>query len=235
MRRYKHLLTGFLAVTAMFLLPGCKAKSVKPGINDNFKHMTDVDTWVKRFEGESREIYHQRKAIVAQLGLKPGMDVADIGAGTGLFESSFAHAVEPGGMVYAVDIAPQFIKYINERVAEAGITNVKTVLCEEDSVELPPNSIDLAFICDTYHHFEYPESTMHSLYDALRPGGEVVIVDFDRIEGVSRDWILGHVRLGKEGVIKEVRSFGFELTDNQPNDAFLKENYIIRLRKVDTP
>jgi len=233
MRRCNHLLACLLAMTTTFLLSGCKAKSVKPGINDNFKHMTDVDTWVKRFEGESREIYHQRKEIVAQLGLKPGMDVADIGAGTGLFEALFAHAVEPGGTVYAVDIAPAFLKHIDERVAEAGITNVKTVLCEEDSVELPPNSIDLAFICDTYHHFEYPESTMSSLRDALRPGGEVVIVDFDRIEGVSRDWILGHVRLGKEGVIKELRSFGFELTDNQPNDDFLKENYIIRLRKVD--
>ena len=99
------------------------------------------------------------------------------------------------GKLYAVDITPKFIEHINGRVKEAGLTNVETVLCKEDSVELPPASIDFAFICDVYHHFEYPDDSMASLYEALRPGGEIVIIDFDRIEGVSRDWVLGHVRI----------------------------------------
>jgi len=225
---------SMLAVSFL-LLPGCapKAKSVKPGINDSYKNMTDVETWTKRFEVESREIFHERQQIMAQLHLKAGMHVADIGSGTGLFVEPISRAVGDTGKLYAVDIVPKFIEHIKERAKEAGLTNVETVLCKEDSVELPPASIDFAFICDTYHHFEYPQDTMGSLYRALRPGGEVVIVDFDRIEGVSREWILGHVRADKETVIKELRSFGFELTENQPDDDFLTENYIIRVRKVD--
>jgi len=223
-----------LLAVSVLLLPGCspKEKSVKPGINDPYKNMTDVETWTKRFEVESREIFRERMQIMDQLHLRPGMDVADIGSGTGLFVEPISHAVGETGKLYAVDIVPKFIEHINERAKEAGLTNVETVLCKEDSVELPPASIDFAFICDTYHHFEYPAETMASLYQALRPGGEVVLIDFDRIEGVSREWILGHVRAGKEAVIKELRSAGFELTDHQPTDDFLDENYIIRVRKV---
>ena len=217
------------------LLPGCSLgkRSVKPGINDSYKNMTDVATWTKKFEVESREIYSERMQIMAQLEVKPGMHVADVGAGTGLFVEPLSRAVGETGKLYAVDITPKFIEHINGRVKEAGLTNVETVLCKEDSVELPPASIDFAFICDVYHHFEYPDDSMASLYEALRPGGEIVIIDFERIEGVSRDWVLGHVRAGKETVLEELRSFGFELTDNQPADDFIDENYIIRIRKAE--
>jgi len=229
-----RLLTCLLAAAAI-ALAGCngKGESVKPGINESYKNVTDVSKWTSRFEVESREIYRERTTILGQLGLDPGMDVADIGAGTGLFVEPIARAIGPAGTLYAVDLTPEFIEHIDRRVAEAGLTNVDTVLCEEDSVELPRQSIDFAFICDTYHHFEYPERTMRSLRRALRPGGEIVLIDFERIEGVSREWVLGHVRAGKETVIDELREFGFELTRAQPQDDFLDENYIIRIRKVD--
>jgi len=233
--RTGRLVLSLVAISAL-VLPGCslgKADSVKPGINDPYKNMTDVDTWTQRFEVEAREIYRERMQIMAQLDVKPGMHVADVGAGTGLFVEPLSRAIGATGKLYAVDIVPKFIEHINERVKETGLTNVETVQCKEDSVELPPASIDFAFICDTYHHFEYPSGTMTSLYKALRPGGEVVIVDFDRIEGRSREWILGHVRADKETVIKELRSFGFGLTDHQPTDDFLDENYIIRVRKME--
>jgi ubiquinone/menaquinone biosynthesis C-methylase UbiE len=225
---------AMLACTAI-MLPGCKSKpeSVKPGINDSYKNVTDVSKWTNRFEVESREIYRERMTIIDQLDLEPGMDVADVGAGTGLFVEPIARTIEPGGTLYAVDLTPAFIQHIDERVEDTGLVNVDTVLCKEDSVELPRNSIDFAFICDTYHHFEYPDRTMRSLHKALRPGGEIIIIDFERIEGVSREWILGHVRASKETVIEELRDFGFELTEHQPKDDFLDENYIIRVRKVD--
>ena len=213
-------------------LPGCGPRSVKPGINDAYKNMTDVSVWTKRFEVETREIYAERMRIIEALPITPGMDVADIGSGTGLFVEPISRAVGKDGHVYAVDVTPKFIEHLNERIADAGLKNVNTVLCKEDSVSLPANSIDLAFICDVYHHFEYPKETMRSLHHALRPGGEIVLIDFYRIPGVSREWILGHIRANKATVIKELRSFGFELTPDQPNDDFLHENYIIRVRKV---
>src|SRR5713226_2662044 len=108
----------------------------------------------------SRDIFAQRHPIVAACRIRASMAVADIGAGTGLFTRLFATAVGPAGTVYAVDIAPKFIEHIENTCKENGLTSVVGVVCPLDSVGLPPASIDLAFICDTYHHFEFPFRTM---------------------------------------------------------------------------
>jgi len=86
------------------------------------------------------------------------------------------------------------------------------------------------FICDTYHHFEYPHHTMASIHAALGRNGEVVIVDFERIPGVSREWTLDHVRAGKQEVIAEMESFGFDLVEEVEVPG-LSENYVVRFRK----
>jgi len=204
--------------------------SAKPGINAEYlKPDLDVTQWVERFEREGREIYDQRAAIVAAARLKPGMVMADIGAGTGLFTSAFSRAVGPKGKVYAVDIVPTFLDRIKERAASEGLANVQTVLCTERSVELPPNSIDLAFICDVYHHFEYPQSSLASLHRALRPGGEVLLVEFKRVPGQSSDWILNHVRAGQEVFTAEITAAGFQQIQEQD---ILKDNYVVRFRKL---
>ena len=207
--------------------------SVRPGVNDSYQGEDfDIEKWLSRFEVESREIVKHRNGIIQATGAAPGMTIADIGAGTGLLTGLFAKQVGPTGKVFAVDIVPELLQHIRTRVAEEKITNVETVLCTEDSVELPPESIDVALICDTYHHFEYPNSTMTSLHQALKPGGVVVIIDFKRIPNVSRAWILQHVRAGKETVIKEIQAAGFELINDGRTHRFLKETYLIRFRKI---
>jgi predicted methyltransferase len=110
------------------------------------------------------------------------------------------------------------------------LEQVSTQLCAEDSVELPAESVDLVFVCDTYHHFEYPRSTTTSIHSALRDGGELFVVDFERIPGVTRPWLLEHVRAGKQTVIAEIESFGFEFVE-ELKVAGLEENYAIRFRK----
>ncbi len=204
--------------------------SAKPGVNAEYlKPDLSVTQWVERFEREGREIYDHRAAIVAAAHIKPGMVVADIGAGTGLFTPAFSRAVGPRGKVYAVDIVPAFLDRIKERAASEGLANVQTVLCTERSVELPPNSIDLAFICDVYHHFEYPQSSLASLHRALRPGGEVLLVEFKRVPGKSSDWILNHVRAGQEVFTAEIAAAGFQQIEEQD---MLKDNYVVRFRKL---
>lgn len=205
--------------------------SVRPGANERFLDPElDVEQFVKTFEGESREIALHRDGILAQLDLRSGLDVADIGAGTGLFMAPFAKAVGPTGSVYAVDISEGFMEHLEERAKNEGLTQVQTVLCAEDSVSLPADSVDLAFVCDTYHHFEYPQSTLASLFKALRPGGRLVIVDFERIPGVSRDWVLDHVRIGREQTMAEVVAAGFEVVGDLPVDG-LEENYMVAFRR----
>ena len=206
-------------------------ESVKPGINRPYLDAElKVDDWLKRFEVESREVFHGRKAILKACAIKPGMRVADIGAGTGLFTRMFAQAVGPDGWVYAVDIAPAFLGHIHARAKQEGQANISTILCPEDSVGLPPESIDLAFVCDVYHHFEYPRSTMASLVKAMKPGATLVVIDFIRIEGVSSDWVFGHVRAGEEVFRKEIEDAGLEFKERIELPE-VKDNYILRFVK----
>ncbi len=206
-------------------------KSVRPGINKPYEN-PDVNESAKRFESENREVFAKRKEIVAACKLKPGMAVADIGAGTGLFTRLFAAEVGPKGRVYAVDIARKFIEHVEKTSKEAGLKNVTGIVCTPTSTELPPNSVDLVFLCDTYHHFEYPQKTMASIHRALRTGGQLILVDYCRIEGKSPDWLLKHVRAGQEVFTKEIEAAGFKVADRAD---FLKENYLVRFEKVECP
>ena len=204
--------------------------SVKPGINSKFLDpKLNVEEWTKKFETESREIFLQREKIVAAAGLKLGMAMADIGAGTGLFTLHFAKAVGADGKVFAVEIAKNFLEHIKSRASKASASNVQTILCTEKSVELPEASIDLAFICDVYHHFEYPQATLDTLHKALKPGGELVLIDFKRIPGESSDFIMGHVRAGQEVFEAELAAAGFEKVSEVKD--MLKENYFVRFKR----
>lgn len=204
-------------------------KSVRPGINKPFED-PDVKDFIGKFEIESREVYTKRKEIVAACKLKPGMTIADVGAGTGLFTRLFAAEVGEKGKVYAVDIAPKFIEHIKQTCDKAGIKNVQGVVCKQDSVELPENSLEFVFICDTYHHFEFPFRTMASIHRALRPGGQLVVVDFQRIPGKSREWVLNHVRAGEKTVVGEIVSSGFKKIGEE---KILNENYLVRFERVE--
>ncbi len=200
-------MVGLLLAASVAL---AQEQSVKPGINDSFED-PDVSFFVNLFEGEDRAIFEHRDEILRVLRLKKGTDVADIGAGTGFFSRMMAHKVGRRGKVYAVDIAENFIEHIDALSKREGLKNIEAIVCSERSVDLPENSIDVAFICDVYHHFEYPFDSMASLHKAMRSGGRVVIVDFERVKGVSSDWALGHVRCGKGTVTDEVKDAGFDL------------------------
>ena len=208
-----------------------KAAAVPKGINDNFKSPDlDVDEWIERFEVESREVFAAKDEVLQACQLIPGQRIADVGAGTGFYSRLFAKRTGWDGWVYSVDIAPKFLQHIAKRATADGIENLTTVLGTDVSIRLPPESVDLVFVCDTYHHFESPAQSLASIYRALKPGGRLVIVDFDRIPGVSREWLLGHVRAGKEIVREEVVSAGFKYWDEVQIEAF-EENYLLRFRK----
>lgn len=223
------LVAACISSTCTFAQPA--AVALPEGINDRFLDPEmNPEEWTERFERDGREAYAARNQILEAIGLKPGMRVADVGAGTGLFTVLFSDAVGEDGWVFAVDIAPKFIEHIANRAQAAGIDNITPVLCDEDSVNLPAESIDVAFVCDTYHHFEHPRKTIASILKALRPGGRLVVVDFIREEGISSEWTLSHVRAGKEVFKEEILSTGFELAD-EPQLKALKENYLLVFRK----
>ncbi len=211
--------------------PVASASAVPAGINDRFKDPElDVDEWLARFEVESREVYAARKAVMKACQVAAGEEIADVGAGTGFYSRLFARSTGAGGWVYSVDIAPKFLQHIARRATEEGLENLTTVLGTDVSIRLPPESVDLVFICDTYHHFEHPPATLASIYRALRPGGRLVLIDFDRIPGVSREFILGHVRAGKEVFRGEIIGAGFVFLGEVEIDGFA-ENYLLKFAK----
>jgi predicted methyltransferase len=205
--------------------------SVRPGVNDDFLAQdVDVEHFVQQFEGESREIAASAPAIVAAMKLRKGQDVADVGAGTGLFEPLLAEAVGVGGKVYALDISPAFLERLRQRVEQEQLEPVEVRECSARSVELEPLSVDVAFVCDTYHHFEYPQSVLFSLHKAVRPMGRLYVVDFDRIPGVSRQWVLDHVRADRTTFRKEIEAAGF-VYEGEEKIPGLSENYMLRFRR----
>ena len=132
------------------------------------------------------------------------------------------------GKVYAVDIAESFVRHVEKTSREAGLSNVKGVVCAPDDAGLLPGSIDLAFLCDTYHHFEHPHKTLRSIRSALRDGGRLVVVEFVREEGKSSEWVLGHVRAGQAVFTREILACGFRQVEEK---KLLKENYMLVFAK----
>ena len=225
-------LTGLAVVHSIFTSSAMsQEKSVKPGINDSFLK-PNPDEYVERFEIESREVFAQREEIVKACKIEKGMTLADIGAGTGLFTRMFAKEVGESGKVLAVDIAENFLEHIKVTSRSLGMKNVEPVLCTPDSTNLSPASIDIAYICDTYHHFEFPQKTLASLHQALKPTGRVILIDFKRIKGESSDWTMNHVRAGQEVFEEEIIASGFRKV--REHKDLLKENYFVEFEKADS-
>jgi ubiquinone/menaquinone biosynthesis C-methylase UbiE len=202
-------------------------QGASPQINEPYRNPS-YQEWQRRLETESREVYTRRDAIVAAARVRAGMAVADVGAGTGLFTRLFAAEVGSGGRVYAVDIAREFVAGNLRRARELGYRNVIGIESTQTDTRLPADAIDLAFICDAYHHFEQPQVTLASIRRALRPGGMLVVVDFERIPGVSPDWILQHVRAGKDDFRREIEAAGFRFVEEV---KLMRENYFLRFSR----
>ncbi len=204
---------------------------VPEGINDNFLNPDlDPEEWLQRFEVESREVFAGRESILKAVNLQPGMSIADVGSGTGLYIGPFSNSVGEEGRVFAIDISPKFIDHIQRRIKADELHNVQPVLSNERSITLEEGVVDRVFICDTYHHFEYHKDMLASIRSALNPGGELILVEFDRIPGKSREWLLTHVRADKATFRGEIEAAGFEFIEEVSVPQF-EENYLLRFRK----
>ena len=197
--------------------------SLSPGINRSYER-ADYPGWQAVFEQEGREVYALRREIVAALGIAPGMTVADVGAGTGAFTAELAEKVGAGGTVIAQDVAPEFIHGLETRLRQEKLGNVRTLLGAARDARLPAGTVDLVFTCDTYHHFEYPQDMLASLRRALKPGGRLVVIDYEKIPGRSSSWVMGHVRADRATVVAEIEAAGFRLLRSH---ELLRENYFI--------
>ena len=143
------------------------------------------EEYVKLLEGAERVARMQVSRVVSALQLKPGMRVADIGAGSGLFTRPIAQAVAPGGTAYAVDIDAGLLTIIARSAREQDLANIETVLAAAHDPKLP-QPVDVMFICDALHHIQNQAEYLKGLRKYLKPGGRIAVIDF------SERWPEGH-------------------------------------------
>ena len=135
----------------------------------------DGAAWLERTE---RQLQERADLLMAELALQPGMDVADVGAGTGYYSRRMALQVGPKGKVYAVEVQPQMLRVLETTAKRPGYGNIVPTLGGDDDVKLPEASIDLAIMVDVYHELAFPREVLASIVRALRPGGRVVFVEY---------------------------------------------------------
>ena len=148
--------------------------------------------------------------VVANMGLESDHVVADIGAGSGYFSFRIADRV-PSGKVLAVDIQPEMLQLIERQKTDTGVANIEGVLGQVDNPNLAPNSIDAAIMVDAYHEFSHPFEMINGIYDALRPGGRIFLLEY-RGEDDSVPIRPLH-KMTEEQVVKEMSIFGLEWTE----------------------
>ncbi len=131
--------------------------------------------WLERSE---REIEEMPESALDSLGIKPGMTVADVGAGSGYFTVRLARRVGPSGKVYAQDIQPEMLRLLRRRLERADFTNVETVLGSEGDPKLPPRSLDIILMVDVYHEFSQPQTMLRQLREALKDDGRMILLEY---------------------------------------------------------
>ena len=159
------------------------------------------------FDSPGRDKRLQINRIMDMLGIEPGKNVADIGAGSGWFTVLAARRVTGSGTVYAVDINPAAIQYIDQRAKEEKLQNIKTIVSKPDDPQLPADSIDAVLLLKTYHEVAHPIVLLRNLCPSLKPGAKIGIIDRNgngADHGVSKDV-----------VVREAAQAGYELRDSQ--------------------
>ena len=175
------------------------------------QRFNEIQKWIDIFEDPARTEWQKPDEVVKKLELKPGDTVADIGAGTGYFTRLFASAVGHEGKAIGLDIESSMVEYMKEDARKQGLKNYEARVVKPDDVELPPKSVDVIFICNTYHHIEDRVNYLKRLSRALKPNGRIVIVDFYKKPMPVGPQSVAH-KISEEDVKKEFKKAGYRLT-----------------------
>jgi len=202
----------WVAVLLAALLLAVAAPAVEPTPHDHatsLRRFDDVAYWSQVFDDPRRDAWQKPRELVAALRLAEGARVADLGAGTGYLSRYLSTAVGPGGAVLAIETEPNLIAHLLGRAEREGLANLTPILASRDTPRLPPASVDVILIVDTYHHLDKRRAYLPLLTRALRSGGRVAIVDWKPgklPEGPEPDH-----KLPPEQVIAEMQAAGFTL------------------------
>jgi ubiquinone/menaquinone biosynthesis C-methylase UbiE len=205
----RSALSAVLIIAAALAAPHhlARAQTGEPSAHHGF---SDVEHWAKVFESPERNKWQKPDEVVRELNLKPGETVVDIGAGTGYFTRRFAAAVGPSGRAIGLDVEPAMVAYMRKDAARLGLKNYEARVVKPDGPELAADSVDLIFLCDTFHHLENRSEYFHRLIPALKPDGRIAIVDFQQRPTPVGPPAAMKVSLGE--VQAEMKSAGYKMT-----------------------
>lgn len=186
----------------------------------------DAEAWAKQFDDPSRDAWQRPEAVLDFIGLTPDARVADLGAGTGYFAVRLARRV-PRGQVLASDVEPDMVRYLGERAAKEGLANLVPVQGKPDDPALP-EAVDVAFMCNVYHHIEDRTGYFRTLAQQLRPGGRLVVVDFEKDAPDDVPGPPQAMRVARDVLVDELARAGFALV--RADGDVLPYQYIVELR-----
>ena len=204
------LLVVLLACSASF------AQDRRPGVLDRIPD--------EEQEHPGRDAWQLPEKVAAALRLEKGQAVADVGCGSGYFVPYLAPAVGPSGRVYAIDIQPEMLAYVERKIERLALKNVETVLSQETDTQLPEGSVDVALLIDVYEELGSPRAVLANLRQILRPEGRLVVIDFKPEKGATAVGPPLSHRLAARRVVAEVESAGFHLVERP---SFLPYQYFL--------
>jgi len=222
--------------TPRSLAPLCLAALVHAGAapaqtvhteHDAHRMHADAAAYIRALDDPARDAWQKPHEVIAALDVQPGETIADIGAGSGYFALRFARHVGPEGRVYAVDVSKDMVAHLETQARTAGLGNLRTVLAPPDDPTLPDAAVDRVFFCDVWHHIDDQAGYLAKVKKALRPSGEVVMVDFHK-----RDLPVGppvSMKIAREDLIAQVEANGFRLVREH---TFLPYQYFLVFRVV---
>jgi ubiquinone/menaquinone biosynthesis C-methylase UbiE len=212
-------------LAAAVLLPfvSAAAQEAQPRSPEEMHRLhRDPEAYLAMLENPARDAYQKPDEVIQALALKRGETVADIGSGSGYFTLRLAAAVGDSGRVYGVDVDPAMIRHLNRRLRDAGVRNVQTVLSEPDDPLLPDRSIDRFVIVDTWHHIDNQERYLALLKKLLKPGGQIVMIDYQK-----RDLPVGPpvaMKIARGDLVRQMVENGFRLVKEH---TFLPYQYFL--------
>jgi ubiquinone/menaquinone biosynthesis C-methylase UbiE len=222
MTQASRIPAAIVAAVLALTLPAAAQDQTPRSHEEMHRLHTDSKAYIAMLEDPKRDAYQKPHEVLMALDLKAGETIADIGSGSGYFTLRFAAHVGDTGRVFAVDIDPEMIRYLNRRVRDAGVRNVQTILAEPDDPLLPDASVDRFVVVDTWHHIEKPVDYLGLMKKMLKPGGRVVMIDFQK-----KPLPFGpplEMKIAREDLIRQMEANGFRLTQEH---TFLPYQYFL--------
>jgi ubiquinone/menaquinone biosynthesis C-methylase UbiE len=219
-----------LAVCALLALAAWLPGQVATQANSHYQTPEDRQKMAKGLADPHRDQTQKPALLMFQMGLQPGMTVADVGTGVGHLLPFLSRRVGDKGQVIAEDIFDDFLAAAKQVAVDEKLANVTFVKGDETDPKLPEAGVDLVLCFDVYHHFDYPEKMLAGIHKALRPDGKLVIVEYYKREGaMGGSYALTHIRLDMPDLIKELEANRFHLIEER--ERIKNVEYMLILEK----